>query len=56
MLLGWKKVICQETNHTEAFGSRRKDWPNLRWVDDIEADLKTLGMRGWRRKALDKNE
>jgi hypothetical protein len=25
-------------------------------VDDIEADLKALGMRGWRRKVLDKDE
>jgi hypothetical protein len=36
------------------FGSRRKSWPKMRWVDGIEADLKTLGMRGWRRKALDR--
>jgi hypothetical protein len=28
-------------------------WPKLQWVDDIEADLKTLDMRRWRRKALD---
>jgi hypothetical protein len=25
----------------------------LRWIDDIQADLKTLGVRGWRRKTLD---
>jgi hypothetical protein len=38
------------------FGSRRKGRPKLRWVDDSEADLKTLGVRGWRRKALDRDE
>jgi hypothetical protein len=25
-------------------------------VDDIEANLKTLGVRGWRRKVLDRDE
>jgi hypothetical protein len=25
-------------------------------VEDIETDLKTLGVRGWRRKLLDKYE
>jgi hypothetical protein len=27
-------------------GSRRKGWTKLQWVDDIEAGLKTLGLRG----------
>jgi hypothetical protein len=38
------------------FGSRRKGWLKLRLVDDIGADLKTLGLRGWRRKALDRDK
>jgi hypothetical protein len=38
------------------FGSRRKGRLKLRWIDDIEADLKTQGVRWWRRKALDSDE
>jgi hypothetical protein len=40
-----KKLTFQKPS-----GSRRKGRPKLRWIDDIQADLKTLGARGWRRK------
>ena len=29
--------------------------PKLRWLDGVEQDLRTLGIRGWRRRALDTN-
>jgi hypothetical protein len=35
-------------------GSRRKGRPRLRWVDDLEEDLKKIGIRGWRRMAEDR--
>jgi hypothetical protein len=35
-------------------GSRRKGRPRLRWVDDMEEDLKKIGIRGWRRMAEDR--
>jgi hypothetical protein len=28
----------------------------LRWLDDIEADIKTLGIKRWRLKAQDRKE
>ena len=33
-------------------GSRRAGRPKLRW---LEKDLRTLGIRGWRRRALDRD-
>jgi hypothetical protein len=35
-----KKLTSQKP-----FGSSRKGRPKLRWIDDSEADLKTLGVR-----------
>jgi hypothetical protein len=30
--------------------------PKLRWLDDVEDDIKALGIRRWRIKAQDRNE
>ena len=34
-------------------GSRRAGRPKLKWLDGVEEDLRTLSIRGWRRRALD---
>jgi hypothetical protein len=37
-------------------GRRGIGRPKLRWLDDVEGDIKVLGIRRWRIKAQDRNE
>jgi hypothetical protein len=41
---------------SKAEGRRDIGRPKLRWLDDVEDDIKALGIRQWRIKAQDKNE
>ena len=37
-------------------GRRGKGRARLRWINDLEDDLRKLGMKRWRKKALDREE
>jgi hypothetical protein len=37
-------------------GRRDIGRPKLRWLDEVEDDIKALGIRRWRIKAQDRNE
>ena len=36
-------------------GTRRGGRPKIGWLDGVEEDLRTLGIRGWRRRAVDRD-
>ncbi|PSN48468.1 hypothetical protein C0J52_11712 [Blattella germanica] len=42
-IMEWKSV-----------GRRNKGRPRKRWVDDVEMDIRTMNIRGWRRLAMDR--
>ena len=42
--------------HGNIIGKRRVGRPRKRWIQDVEENLQTLGVTGWRQKAKDRNE
>jgi hypothetical protein len=37
-------------------GQRSRGRPRLRWINDVEDDLRKLGVKRWRTKALEREE
>jgi GTP1/Obg family GTP-binding protein len=38
------------------YSKRRKGRPRMRWLDDVESDLKKLEVKGWKEKLRDREQ
>ena len=46
----------KEVFESKAEGSRRRVRPRLRWMEDVEKDLRETKVKRWRQKAVDRKE
>jgi hypothetical protein len=46
------KRVMREKIYTK----RRRGRPKVRWLDDVQEDLREMGIEGWRRKAQDTDQ
>jgi hypothetical protein len=46
------KRVMREKIYTR----RKRGRPKVRWLDDVQVDLREMGIEGWRRKAQDRGE
>ena len=46
-----KKILNAKTDNGRRIGRPRK-----RWIDDLESDVRSLGIRNWKVKARNRNE
>jgi hypothetical protein len=46
-----KRVMTEEI-----YTRRKRGRPKVRWLDDVQEDLREMGIEGWRRKAHDRDQ
>jgi hypothetical protein len=47
---------CRKVTFTKIEGRRKKGRPQIRWLDNVEQDLRVLGIQGWRNKAQERSQ
>jgi hypothetical protein len=47
---------CRKLTFTKPENIRRRGRPPIQWLDSIEQHLQVLGTRGWKTKALHRNQ
>jgi hypothetical protein len=47
---------CLKIMTTKMKGTRKRGRPRKRWIDEVEEDLKIMGIRNWHAVARDRQE
>jgi hypothetical protein len=45
---------CKKLTFSKPMGTRKKGRPPVRWLDNVQQDLQTLGVRNWKEIASDR--
>jgi hypothetical protein len=56
ILKGWIMKECLKNITTKMEGTRKRGRPRKRWIDEVEEDLKIMGIRNWHAVAKDRQE
>jgi hypothetical protein len=51
-----KSLYCKKLLEGKSGRREKEGGPRLRWIDDVETDLRNLGVKRWRSSALDGTE
>jgi hypothetical protein len=48
--------IPKRLTRKKMYTRRKRGRPKVRWLDDVQGDLRQMGIEGWRRKAQDRDQ
>jgi hypothetical protein len=59
--LGHMERMSDDKSTKKHYSNKPEDlrlvgWPRKLWLDEVEQDLKQMGVRGWRRRAQNRDE
>jgi hypothetical protein len=52
----WKIKQCQRVLKGRLYSKRRKGTPRMRWIDDVESDLKKMKVKAWKEKLRNRKQ